>query len=253
MHYLSEIKQFLEKNGKFDQANVEKYVIQRKNGKQFSFEDHIRGLIYSLLSNQRRWDSIKPKLHLIDEIFFGYDSDKIQAHSGEYFCNELVKIKAGNRQIAAQMNALQENIKTLRLIEEKFGNIDNFITSDVPNNIVKSLSAAHKQYKLKCVGPALAWEYIRNVGIEGVKPDVHLRRFLGKARMGMSEKNIASEREVIAQAEELKKSTGYSLTVIDALIWNYCADGGVEICSETLKCGQCCCRNKCRYNSHELP
>ena len=42
----------------------------------------------------------------------------------------------------------------------------------------------YRHYKLHQVGEALAWEYIRNVGIDGAKPDTHIRRFLGSDRMG---------------------------------------------------------------------
>ena len=42
----------------------------------------------------------------------------------------------------------------------------------------------YRHYKLHQVGEALAWEYIRNVGIDGAKPDTHIRRFLGSNRMG---------------------------------------------------------------------
>ena len=42
------------------------------------------------------------------------------------------------------------------------------------------------KYKLKYVGKALAWEYLRNVGVDGAKPDTHLKRILGSNRLGYS-------------------------------------------------------------------
>ena len=64
-------------------------------------------------------------------------------------------------------------------IEDEFGSIDSFITSEPADAIVQKLSKATSPYKMKMLGEALAWEYLRNVGIDGAKPDTHLRRFLG--------------------------------------------------------------------------
>ena len=67
----------------------------------------------------------------------------------------------------AQMEALPDNIRTLRRIEDEYGSVDSFITSEPADVIVEKLSKGASSYKLKMLGEALAWEYLRNVGIDG--------------------------------------------------------------------------------------
>ena len=43
-------------------------IEERANGKQFPMSEHIRGLIYSLLSNNRPWEQIEANIKKIDEI-----------------------------------------------------------------------------------------------------------------------------------------------------------------------------------------
>ena len=44
--------------------------------------DHIRGLLYSQLSNQRPWAGIEKNLDKIDEIFMRYNPAKLKAANG---------------------------------------------------------------------------------------------------------------------------------------------------------------------------
>lgn len=85
----------------------------------------------------------------------------------------------------------------------------------------------------------LAWEYLRNVGIDGAKPDTHLRRFLGADRMGTGSNSPATISEVNDQVARLSEQTGMSKVEIDNLIWSFCADGFGEVCTATPYCKSC--------------
>ena len=61
--------------------------------------------------------------------------------------------------------------------------------------MVKELSIFYSKNKLKCMGVPLVCEYLKGVGIGVVKPDVHLRRIIG--RLGYSSKKPADEWETI--------------------------------------------------------
>lgn len=125
--------------------------------------------------------------------------------------------------------------------------MDAFITSESAHKIVKKLSDYRSPYKIKMLGEALAWEYIRNIGVDACKPDTHLRRFLGNARMGISRGDIATMEETIRQVEEISKENGIPQSVVDNLIWSYCADGYGQICTATPKCEKCIIRIYCKY------
>ena len=132
----------------------------------------------------------------------------------------------------------------------EYGSMDAFVTSAPAQHIVELLSSAKSKYKLAMLGEALVWEYIRNVGIDGCKPDTHLRRFLGNQRMGTSTGEIASVDETIRQIEFLSQESGLPLSAIDNIIWSYCADGYGEICTATPHCQNCVVRSGCKNNRY---
>lgn len=219
-------------------------VLERQKGKVFSFQDHLKGLVYSLLTNQREWSTVEPKLPQIDELFFYYDVNKIKEHDGQYFEDGIRKLKCGNRSIKMQMEGLHYNINILEKIARTYGSLDAYVTSKSPDTIVSEISSG--KYKLKGIGVALAWEYLRNVGIDGAKPDTHLKRFMGSERMGVSRHPEASDDEVIREVKSLANVTGLTPFEIDYIIWCYCANGKGEVCTANPNCSRCVIREYCR-------
>ena len=93
---------------------------------------------------------------------------------------------------------------------------------------------------------ALAWEYLRNVGINGAKPDIHLKRLMGSERMGVSRYTDASDDEVIREVKRLVNATGLTLFEIDYIIWCYCANGKGEVGTANPNCSRCIIREYCK-------
>ena len=242
--FLFYIKDYLESKGLRSKPAFDA-LEARKGGKKFTLSEHIRGLIYSLLSNQTPWVRIEPHLHEVDAVFFNYDVNLIRSKSGSYFENALFQLKCGNRKTSAQMYGLHDNIATFERLSSTYGSMDAFVTSAPAHEIVKLLSWSGSEYKLHQVGEALAWEYLRNVGIDGAKPDLHMRRFFGCSRLGVSQNESASAQEVIDRVSELSKETGLSMAAIDNLIWSFCADGYGEICTAKPSCSKCVIRRYC--------
>jgi len=220
-------------------------VAQRNAGKVFSLENHIAGLVYAQLTNQTKWSRIVPHLKEIDALFFHYDPQRIKEKDSNYYTEGLFALKCGNISTKAQMKNLHRNIETMERIIAAFGSMDAFVLSAPAYKIVEMLSSSKSEYKMHQLGEALAWEYIRNVGIDACKPDTHLRRFLGNARMGRSADAIASVEETIAQVEAISADTGLPLAVIDNIIWSFCADGYGEVCTATPHCERCVVRHLC--------
>ena len=229
-----------------DSINV--MVTKRKAGKVFSLEEHIAALIYAQLTNQTKWSRIVPHLPEIDALFFNYDPKEIKKHPSSYFAEGIFALKCGNISTKAQMNNLHRNIATMETITAEYGSMDAFVTSAPAQQIIELLSAGKSKYKMAMLGEALAWEYIRNVGIDGCKPDTHLRRFLGNDRMGSDVAPIASVEETIHQVELLSAETNLPLSTIDNIIWSFCADGYGEVCTATPHCERCVVRSSCKNN-----
>lgn len=245
--FLFSIKDYLKSRGLQYETSIDDAIAARKSGKEYSLSEHLRGLVYALLTNQTKWSRIVPHLSEIDKIFFNYDVDTIKEKPAEYFETAIRGIKCGNRNIKAQMNALHENIGILESITAKYGSMDTFITSAPAYEVVSMLSSTYSEYKLQQVGEALAWEYIRNMGIDGAKPDLHLRRFFGCNRMNASNRESASIPEVIEAVASLSKASGLTMAAIDNLIWSYCADGYAEVCTATPRCADCVIKRYCQH------
>ena len=241
------LDEYLTRRGIVDLKNQKNAVIDRQRGKIFSFEEHLKGLIYALLSNHTEWSLKEKKLPQIDRLFFNYNVFEIEKHSAVYFERGIRKIKCGNVSIKRQMAYLHNNIKTLKKIERDYGSLDRFVLSDKPEKIVNKLAQPNSKYKLNNIGTSLAWEYLRNVGINVSKPDVHMKRFFGSQRIGMSRTLEASEKEVIKAVEKLSKESGYTKFEVDYLIWCYCASNKGEVCTQTPHCYKCVIREYCNY------
>lgn len=245
---LSEIEAMLfEKQITADALTHLEWIQQRKSGRTFTTADHIRALVYAQLSNNRPWAQIEAHIHQIDQIFFGYDKEKILATPYDYFLNEILAIRCGNRGIRKQMYALHGNIRKFERIEQEFGSLDRFVVSGTAIEIADLLANSVK-YKLDTLGLALALEYLRNVGIDAAKPDTHICRILGCDRLGYSAKTAAGEYEAIEIIDTMSHETGYTASQIDALLWLFCSNDNGRICTEKPHCSQCNLYGKyCRH------
>jgi hypothetical protein len=157
----------------------------------------------------------------------------------------FARFVVGNRSILKQMNALGANIVALRRIERDFGSLDTFVTSNDPVEIANLLSGSGP-YKLKYVGPALALEYFRNVGIRAANPDVHVLRILGAERLAYFS-GQPTEREAVQLVANLAAEAGCNTTYLDNLLWLFCAVGYGNICSARPRCNICAFRHGCHY------
>ncbi len=245
-HYLFTIRDYLlSHNVPYNPGDFKAYN-ERKRGKVFTLSEHLKALVYSLMSAQTKWNNIVPHLNEVDRIFRNYDPAFVKSMPGEYFADQLFAIHCGSRCTKAQMKALADNVSMMQSLDRKYCGIDNYVTSAPAIKIAADLSAPSSPHKLKQVGEALAWEYLRNVGIDGAKPDVHMKRFLGANRMGTGRNTPATNEEVWAQVNRLSAETGLSMYEIDALIWEFCASGYGEICTEKPNCGRCPIKALCR-------
>jgi hypothetical protein len=102
---------------------------------------------------------------------------------------------------------------------------------------------------LKQIGFALALEYLRNVGVDAIKPDIKFLKILSNDRLGYLKNNADSE-EAIATIEKISNKTGCSQSYIDALLWEFCADGYGDICNNNPKCYICKLSDHCKYKKN---
>lgn len=236
-------------NSRYDLQEIEtiRAIKKRKEGYSFQLEDHIEGMVFALLSNQRPWKPISDNYEEIKKIFYGFDIDYLKNVDPDVLVNALRNIRCGNRSINSQMNGLGYNISQFERIEKLYGSMDNFVTSDNPIVIARNLSSG--EYKLRQMGIALTMEYLKNVGIDTIKPDIHIRRLFGRDRLGFSNKDLATEDETLEIVKQMSIETGLLCAEIDSIIWQFCATDYAEICSSNPHCDKCLLKCKKKINN----
>lgn len=225
-------------------------VEQRNNGKSFSFEEHLRGFIYAQLSVMVSWKKIKDNHQRLDEIFCNFDRLQLKEKSAEDLINEITAIKCHNPYTTKnQMQSLKANIETFEKIEQEYGSLENFITHRTPSNIIKLLADSNSTYKLKYAGVALVCEYLRNVGMDIIKPDVHIKRIVSAERLNLV--TAKNDYKILDEFQELAQKIEINQVKMDYLLWNYCSKGYGEICTATPKCDKCAIKNYCNTGKQD--
>lgn len=217
--------------------DIEQAQEKRKNSVAFSLSDHIKAMVYAMLSSNRPWEGIARNSEKINEFFHDFDSSYLMAASPNDLIRQLTDIKCGNRQLKNQMLNLKDNINTLQRISSDYGTIDNYYNSTDIDALIKSLSVPGQKYKLKYMGTPLICEYLKGVGLDIIKPDVHVCRIIG--RLGYSKHNPATEQEAIDVCREIAREYDLSLAAVDTIFWQYGANDKFMLCGSTPACDSC--------------
>lgn len=214
-------------------------TFKKINPAQLTLRDHVRAMIYAELSNNRPWQRIQENIDNgnIPAIFCYFDVDQLKNANPNQLVQSLRSISCGNRQIRKQMNTLKDNIAVFERIDRDYGSIYNYYSSKKAHDLVKELSIFYSKNKLKCMGVPLVCEYLKGVGIGVVKPDVHLRRIIG--RLGYSSQTPADEWETIHICDEIVAEYNLPHHEVDSILWQYCANGKFAVCGATPNCKKC--------------
>lgn len=239
---------------------IAKQIEKRTAGGAFTLSDHLRAMVYSMLSAGIPWERVEQgidpttgKILPIDEIFGQFDAEFILQHSPEYLTGEIQKLHCGSPYTLQQMQALTErNIGKLQEFKANCGSVDAFYQTLIAQDrtlkaLVKVLSDAQSKTKLAQMGEALTAEYLKNVGYSIAKPDRHICRILGADCLACSDKKTVLAFEAIdivaAIAAELQKSAAE----VDYILWSYCAKGYGAVCTlQSPKCEICVAKKHCR-------
>lgn len=250
----------------WENTYIKKQLDRRKNGETFTVSDHIRGMVYSMLTSGAAWNRLEPhidiatgQIPIIDDIFYQYDVTALQSADPTELCEKVKAQKLGTQYLKKQTEALiKENIGKLLSIKEKYGSVDNFYQSLADKNdnlktLVKELATAGKPYKFAQLGEALTAEYLKNVGYDIGKPDRHIRRILGSEYLGCSKHKDVPSYEAIDIIADIAKSLNKSAAEVDYILWAYCANGFGEVCTKGKpKCMKLCVAEPfCNYKDKQ--
>lgn len=241
-----------------------KHQIDRRNaGEKFNIQDHIRAMVYSMISSGAPWkrveeslDPVAGQITNLDNAFQNYDVDFLQNQSSIQLVKLVADCQYKSIYTKAQMESLKANISKFLKWETTYGSIDAYYQTIIEKEgllaLPKALSAYGSADKLTQLGPALAAEYLRNVGYDMPKPDRHITRILGSTCLGLSEKKNAGIEETFAIVSGMAKQLGKPVAEVDYILWSYCAKGYGEICTKKdPKCALCVAKSICKHNTME--
>ena len=230
-----------------DVNDLMKNVNLRKNGKKFTFEEHLKALIISLLSNHRWGDSnIRENIVNIDNIFHNYDKNYLKIVNPSILVKELKKIHCTNPMIYNQMKALSKNIIVLERIEKDYGSLDNFVSIENPNDIANMLNDG--KYKMVQVGRAFAFDYLKRIGVNTCKKSIQLERLFGSARLGIVPNTIATEQQVLNIIKKMAKLNNCDEIIVESILQQFCLLRSANICGQEPNCNKCKIRHFCHFN-----
>ncbi len=260
--------ELLIKDGKIQQKKlwentyIKHQIDKRNNGYSFSINDHIRAMVYSMLSSGISWERFESGIDIttgtiipIDKVFHQYDSEYILKCSPELICNEIKELHCGSQYTLKQMQALiNTNIPKLLKLKKQYGGIDNFYYNFVNDDnskktLVLVLSNKHSIYKFEQMGEALVAEYLKNVGYDIAKPDRHICRILGSEVLKCSKCKTVPVYEAFDIVAKIAQEMSRPVAEVDYTLWSYCAKGYGEICTKgNSKCNKCVAQNICISN-----
>ena len=249
----------------WENTYIKRQIDRRQAGGEFSTSDHIRAMVYSMLSSGIEWDRVSAyvdkatkQLAPVDEIFCQYDPERLLQCDPAQLRDEVKKLHCASQYTMKQMEALIHiNVPKLIQFEQEHGSVDAFYQEYIGGDstlksLVKALSAENSDYKLAQMGEALVAEYLKNVGYDLAKPDRHIRRILGSTALGCSNHEIVPIFDTFDIVAALAKELNRPAAEVDYILWSYCANGYGEICTaKNPKCDICVANNCCNHQEGE--
>ena len=236
---------------------IKHQICKRKSGGTFSTCDHIRAMVYSMLTSSSVWsrfidriDQDTGRIPDVDEMFFNYDPKKLITCSPDALYENL-RGSAGINTYKQMEALVQHNIPKLQRFAEEYGSVDayykTFESDDDPyyKKLIKALSNKGEN-KMTQMAEALNAEYLRNVGYNIPKPDTHVRRMLGKEHLACFDRKEAPIYDVFDIVGDIARELKKSPAEVDYILWSYCAIGYGGMCNGRVhKCDECVVKEYC--------
>lgn len=244
----------------WDNTYIKHQLDKRNSGGNFTLTDHIRAMVYSMLSSGTRWERIEKgidietgRINHIDDIFHNYDVDYLLQCDPDKLADEIKNLGCAGHSTRKQMKALvSKNINKLMSLEQKYGSVDSYYQKFLEQDktlktLVNQLANPKSEDKFSEMAEPLVAEYLKNVGYDIAKPDRHIRRILGIKTLGCSEYEEVPVYEAFDIVSEIAQEMNKSVAEVDYILWSYCADGYGEICtSRNPKCDKCVAKIVCK-------
>ena len=258
-HMDKQLRRRLTEKQLFENTHIAKQIERREQGKNFTLADHIRGMVYAMLSSGIPWKQVEGgidektgRITTLDEILYNYEPDMLLSADPGDLRDKIKAHKWASQSTLKQMTGLiRTNIQKLIGFQEESGSIDayyqRFIEEDSTyQTLITNLASPSNKDKLAEMGGALTAEYLRNVGYDISKPDRHICRILGSNYLCCSDSKTVPVFEAMDIVKQIALLCGRRTAEVDYILWSYCATGYGEICTvQKPKCWLCAASDFC--------
>jgi DNA-3-methyladenine glycosylase I len=195
---------------------------------------------------------VTKKWPAITEAFSEFNIGKVSKYGEENIQNLMNNLAIIRHE--RKLRACVHNAKKMKELSEEFGSFGEFLKQSNAN----PAKLRHElTLKFKYLGDILVLDYLKDIGIDVIKPDVHVLRLF--FRLGFTKSRESTKdniNRIMDLAERTKQETAEKMAVIDAVFWIYGGggDGHVKkaICKENGPvCYECPLTNYCRFYKEE--
>jgi len=219
---------------------------RRAQGELIPLAHHMRAMILSMLGAHRSWRPIARRLGQLELVFGQYKPAFLELIAPRQLAAEIEQLGCGNPRVHAQMDAIRPNLETMQRIEQEFGCMDAFVERVRPEAVAQLLGRPASRWKLKEVGPAVAMEYLKLVGIRAVKPEAHVQRICGPQRLALLDGHETDE-QAAGKLRRIAKAAGADPVALDNMLWMLGARDYGAICGSHPRCDVCELRSDCSF------
>ena len=135
-------------------THIKRQIDRRNSGIDiFSIQEHIRGMVYSMLSLGIPWERVEKnidentgRITILDNIFHQYEPEYLLSYSPEKLTEQIKEIGCAGLRTRKQMRGLiQKNILKMMELEKNYGSIDQYYQKFIENDpskksLVKDIS-----------------------------------------------------------------------------------------------------------------
>jgi hypothetical protein len=238
-----------------DETAVTDQQEKRAAGAIFSDAEVMEAVCLSLFSAQVDWKRIQDIREELRIKFHNYEVSRLSAWT-DVEIKELQEWFLMNR---AGSQSLKKNLLYTRVAAKMFMQwmatgvpLDGYITKKFeelgrdPVTLAVAIATAGDM-KIAGMGVPLAAEFLRNLGYDLSKPDIHILRAAGCFNMVRFNRwrdysvrrspsaSIKERVQVMHAMDQFAKSVGMTTTYLDSVIWTACAKSGAWLTNEELQ------------------
>jgi len=214
-----------------------------KNQSDGYFFGHLVSVIFASGFNssilEKKWDATV-------RAFSNFDIDKVANYSGGDI-QKLIKDKKIIKN-ERKIRACVKNAKEMQQVIKSFGSFQKYIESFDDLEILKE--DLIKRFSF--LGPTTVYDFMKEIGFNFIKPDVHVRRIFYRLGLIETDKDIQEIRGKIQEiGKMMAEAVHEKLSVVDAIFWLY-GSGNTKyvekaICKRKPLCEECPLAELCQY------